>query len=204
MHKYVIEAIGTFFIAIAIGLSGNGLAIGLMLSAMIYGGIQISGAHFNPAVSFAFFVRKKINVNTLIGYVISQSLGAFAAAGVVLFISGEVFFVEPPNSTDIYQQGAVEFLLSMVLIFTYFNIASSKITPSNRTYGLIIGLIFTGIIYIGESISGGVYNPAISIGFSLVDYIAIKGASYEFIPLYTLAPMAGGVLAAFLHKYLND
>ena len=204
MHKYVIEAIGTFFIAIAIGLSGNALAIGLMLSAMIYGGIHVSGAHYNPAVSFAFFIKRKINLNTFIGYFLSQSLGAFAAAGIILFLSKQVYFVEPPISTDIYQQGAVELLLSLVLIFSYLNIASAKILPSNRTYGLILGLIFAGLIYLGEPISGGVYNPALSIGYAIVDYLAIQGESYKFIPLYTLAPFAGGVLAAFLYQYLDD
>lgn len=198
------EAIGTFFLAIAMGLTGNALAIGLMLAAMIYTGIHISGAHYNPAVSFAYFLQRKISFSTFTGYFTSQVLGAFAAAGVILFLANDVFYVEPPVSTDIYQQGAVEVLLTLVLVLSYLNVASSKILASNRAYGLAIGLILSGLIYMADGISGAVFNPAISIGLSAVDFLAIQGGSYEFIPLYTLAPIAGGSLAAFTYKYLND
>ncbi|MEQ9308203.1 MAG: aquaporin [Balneolaceae bacterium] len=204
MRKYVMEAIGTFFLAIAMGLTGNALAIGLMLAAMIYTGMHISGAHFNPAVSFAYFIRRKITLNTFLGYLISQSLGAFAAAGVILFLANDVFYLEPPVSTDIYEQGITELLLTMALVLTYLNVASTKVLASGKSYGLVIGLVLSGMIYLGFNISGAVFNPAISIGTSAVDFLAIQGASFQYIPLYTIAPIAGGTLATLLYQYLND
>lgn len=198
------EAIGTFFLAIAMGLTGNALAIGLMLAAMIYTGMHISGAHFNPAVSFAYFIRRKITLNTFLGYLISQSLGAFAAAGVILFLANDVFYLEPPVSTDIYEQGITELLLTMALVLTYLNVASTKVLASGKSYGLVIGLVLSGMIYLGFNISGAVFNPAISIGTSAVDFLAIQGASFQYIPLYTIAPIAGGTLATLLYQYLND
>ncbi len=204
MRKYVMEAIGTFFLTIAIGLTGNALAIGLMLAAMIYTGMHISGAHYNPAVSFAYFIQRKIPFNTFSGYVISQSLGAFAAAGMILFLANDVFYLEPPVASDIYQQGLGELLLTMVLVFVYLNVASNKVLASGKSYGLAIGLVLSAIIYMGESVSSAVFNPAISIGVSAVDFLAVQGASYEFIPLYTLAPLAGAALASYIYLYLND
>lgn len=198
------EAIGTFFLAIAMGLTGNALAIGLMLAAMIYTGMHISGAHFNPAVSFAYFLQRKITFNTFTGYLTSQSLGAFAAAGIILFLANDVFYLEPPVATDIYQQGAIELLLTMAIVLTYLNVASNKVLASGKSYGLVIGLVLSGMIYLGDSVSGAVFNPAISIGVSAVDFLAVQGSSFHYIPLYTLAPIAGGALAALLYKYLND
>jgi len=204
MRKYVMEAIGTFFLAIAMGLTGNALAIGLMLAVMIYTGMHISGAHFNPAISFAYFIRRKITFNTFSGYLISQTLGAFAAGGVILFLANDVFYVEPPVATDIYQQGVAELLLTMALVLAYLNVASSKVLASGKSYGLVIGLVLSGMIYLGDTVSGAVFNPAVSIGLSVVDFLAIQGASFQFIPLYTLAPLAGASLAALLYQYLND
>lgn len=204
MRKYVIEAIGTFFLVLAIGLSSNALAIGLMLGAMVYGGMHISGAHFNPAVSFAFLIKRSIDFNTFIGYTISQILGAFAAAGIVLYLSNLPFYIEPPVATNLYQQGIVELLLTFVLVFTYLNIASTKILASNKSYGLAIGLTLAGLIFLGENISGSVFNPAVSIGISVLDFLAVKGQSYQYMPLYTLAPLTGAALAAFVYQYVND
>lgn len=204
MRKYVMEAIGTFFLSIAMGLTGNALAIGLMLAVMIYTGMHISGAHFNPAISFAYFIRRKITFNTFSGYLISQTLGAFAAGGVILFLANDVFYVEPPVATDIYQQGVAELLLTMALVLAYLNVASSKVLASGKSYGLVIGLVLSGMIYLGDTVSGAIFNPAVSIGLSAVDFLAIQGSSFQFIPLYTLAPLAGASLAALLYQYLND
>lgn len=198
------EAIGAFFLVFAFGLTGNPLALGLVLAAFIYGGLHVSGAHFNAAVSFAYLITRKINFNTFIGYVVSQILGAFAAAGLVLYLAGEPFFVEPPYSTDLYQQGIVEMVMTFVLVFAYLNLASQTMRKSQRLNGLAIGLTYAGTIYVGEVISGGIYNPTISFGTSAVDFLAGQGESYLHIPLYTLAPLAGAGLAALAYNYFND
>jgi len=60
MNRYIIELIGTFFLVLTIGLSGNPLAIGLVLVAMVYMGGHISGANYNPAVSPGYIFEKEI------------------------------------------------------------------------------------------------------------------------------------------------
>src|SRR4029078_8508610 len=83
MNKNLTEMIGTFFLVMAIGLTGNPLAIGAMLMVMVYMGGPISGAHFNPAVTLAALMRKKINTGGAVQYWIAQFIGAFLAALVI-------------------------------------------------------------------------------------------------------------------------
>jgi glycerol uptake facilitator-like aquaporin len=204
MRKYLTEAIGTFFLVLAVGLSGNPFAIGLVLAALIYGTLHISGAHFNAAISFAYLIKRKIDFNSFISYLLSQTLGAFAAAGIILFLSDEVLFVEPPTSTHLYQQATVEILLTFILVFTYLNMTLRSSTRSLALKGLAIGLTYSAIIYLGDAISGAGFNPSMSLGVSVIDYFAVKGQSFQYIPLYTAAPIAGSALAAFAYSYLND
>lgn len=72
MRRYLLEAVGTMMLVLAFGLTSEPLALGLVLAALIYGGMFVSGAHFNPAVSFAYFIRRDINFELFIGYSISQ------------------------------------------------------------------------------------------------------------------------------------
>src|SRR3569832_2571380 len=83
MNKNLTELIGTFFLVITIGLTGNPLAIGSMLMVMVYMGVPISGAHYNPAVTLAALMRKKITMNGAVQYWLFQFLGAFLAAFVI-------------------------------------------------------------------------------------------------------------------------
>jgi len=77
--KCLVELIGTFIFLSVILITGQAIPIGLTLAAMIFWGSKISGAAFNPAVSLALYLNKKINSIELSGYILSQFLGAFLA-----------------------------------------------------------------------------------------------------------------------------
>ena len=62
MKKYLTEFIGTLFLVLIIGLTQNPLAIGFGLTVLVYMGAHISGAHYNPVVSLAMFIKKKLGV----------------------------------------------------------------------------------------------------------------------------------------------
>ena len=94
MKKYLTEFVGTFFLVLIIGLSQNPLAIGFGLTVLVYMGAHISGAHYNPAVSFAMLLRKEINSSDFFKYLLSQILGAFAAAFLVANMSSNML-VQP-------------------------------------------------------------------------------------------------------------
>src|SRR5690242_3138260 len=92
MRAYVTEFIGTFFLVFTIGMAVIGgatmppIAIGSILMVMVYMGGHISGAHYNPAVTLAVFLRGKLPVKDLLPYWIAQLIAASAAGGVVYAI----------------------------------------------------------------------------------------------------------------------
>ena len=99
MQKYLAEALGTFtlvgvgsfaivsrgqFPAQGAGIVSIALGFGLALLAGLYAFGEVSGGHFNPAVSLAMFLDRRLPMDDLIGYWIAQFLGAIAASLVVL------------------------------------------------------------------------------------------------------------------------
>ena len=87
MNKYFTEFIGTMFLVLVVGVAAIGgqagamapIAIGTILMVMIYAGGHISGGHYNPAVTFAVLIRKRISINDAVVYWIAQIGGALAA-----------------------------------------------------------------------------------------------------------------------------
>ena len=79
IKKLITEFIGTFIFLSVILATGDPLAIGLALVAVVYFGAKVSGGHFNPAVSIMLYLKKAINDKELIGYILSQVLGGVAA-----------------------------------------------------------------------------------------------------------------------------
>src|SRR5919202_1626780 len=91
LRKLVIEAIGTFFLVLTVGQTvinpANSLsaalaplAIGSALMVMVYAGGHISGAHYNPAVTLAVWMRGKCTTPEMPAYMAAQLVGAAAAA----------------------------------------------------------------------------------------------------------------------------
>ncbi len=200
-NKYLIECIGTYFLVLAYGLSGEAIAIGFMLSALIFIGALVSGAHYNPAISIGAFFLKKLTGTELLGYISAQIIGAFLAASTVLLISSLPFYVESPINSGFYQQLGVETLLTFVL--TLSALVAWIGNPSHKsvaTYSFVVGFTLVALVMIGQNISGAIFNPAISIGASILDYL-LGGASHKDIFTYTIGPIVGASIAAFVYKF---
>src|SRR5437868_10454780 len=101
MNKYLTELIGTFFLVLTIGLSVLGgtpmapLAIGSVLMVMVYMGGHVSGAHYNPAVTLAVFMRGKLAAKEVVPYWIAQLVGAILAGVMVYLILDKTFAPTP-------------------------------------------------------------------------------------------------------------
>src|SRR6267142_6468541 len=98
MKKYLVEFIGTFFLVLTIGMTVIDpvvavgfapLAIGSALMIMVYAGGHVSGGHYNPAVTFAVWLRGRCATADVLPYVVSQILGSLAASFVVLYLKGD-------------------------------------------------------------------------------------------------------------------
>ena len=201
MKKYLTEFIGTFFLVLIIGLSQNPLAIGFGLTVLVYMGAHISGAHYNPAVSFAMLLRKEINSSDFFKYLLSQILGAFAAAFLVANMSSNMV-VQPDLQEPVAMILVAELIFTYLLVFVILNVATHPNLDGNSFYGFAIGLtVMAGAFCVGP-LSGGVFNPAVSIGPSLVDIITENGVSQYFVWYYLTAPMAGSFLAVIHFNYL--
>jgi aquaporin Z len=204
MKKYIVEFIGTFFFILTIGCTVIGspigalapLAIGSVLMVMVYAGGHISGGHFNPAVTLGVWLRGKCDSKDLAPYVISQSIGAVLAALVVRFFkAGIVITPLQPVALPVL---LAEFLFTFALVYVVLNTATAKGTAGNSFYGLAIGFtVMVGAFSVGN-MSGGVFNPAIALGLSLMGL-----STWSNIWIYLVADFLGGAAAAGAFKAVN-
>src|SRR5579863_2448786 len=114
MKRYIMEMIGTFFLTVAISLTGHPIAIGLMLMAMIYVGGHVSGGHFNPAVSFVMFLEKSLSLHGMLRYWLAQSCGATLALFLFMMITNNMFVPEMIPGSSLLAAMSIEALFTLV------------------------------------------------------------------------------------------
>jgi aquaporin Z len=204
MKNYITEFIGTFFLVLTIGLTGDPIAIGTMLMVMVYMGGHISGAHYNPAVSIAMIIRGLLSVKEAVKYILSQLVGAILAALLVNWLGGAVMKIAPSNSASVLQILVVEAIFTFALVMVILNVATNPKTEGNSYYGLAIGFTIMAAAFVGGGISGGVYNPAVGIGPILIDAIMGDGGTLSNLWYYLIGPIAGAILATYVYKLIAD
>jgi aquaporin Z len=203
MTKYLAEFIGTFFLVLTIGCTvmGGGagvippIAIGSALMVMVYAAGHLSGAHFNPAVTIAVWLRGRCPVGDVVPYFASQILGASAAAMAARFLRPDA--VVTAMAPNIPRALAAEALFTFALAYVVLNVATSKRTSGNWFYGLAIGFtVLTGAFAVGD-ISGGAFNPAVAVGISVMGLSA-----WNNLWIYLVACPAGAIAAALVFRFL--
>lgn len=199
MKKYTIEFVGTFFLVLTIGLSGNPLAIGAVLAAMVYMGGYISGGHFNPAVTLGVWLQKKIGGKDVGFYFLAQLLGALVAAGVYHVVRSDTMAIAPGDGVSGGAAFLVEAIFTFALVSVVLHVALSSKTKGNDYYGLAIGLVLMVGAFAGGAISGGAFNPAVGLGPNLYDFGSLSD-HLSNLWLYLAGPLAGGLLAALFFK----
>ena len=207
MGKYVVEFVGTFFLVLTIGMTviepGAGplapLAIGSALMVMVFAGGHVSGAHYNPAVTLAVWLRGRCPTRDVPGYMAVQVVGALSAAAAVSVLKGSAAMAQVTAGTpQVAQALLAEFLFTFALAWVVLNVATAKGTSGNSFYGLAIGFtVMTGAFAVG-SVSGGAFNPAVAVGIT-----AMGLSSAANIWIFLLANFAGGAAAAVTFKAVN-
>lgn len=208
MNKYLTEFIGTFFLVLTIGLvvtssaALGALAIGSVLMVMIFMGGHISGAHYNPAVTLAVYLRGRLPVTDILPYVLSQLLGALIGALVAYLLTGQTFSPAPSPNVSVWQALSNEIIFTFGLALVVLNVATAKGTSGNPTYGIAIGFTIVVAAIAGGAISGGAYNPAVGLGPTIAQAM-LGGAFNTSVWLHIVGPLIGGALAAVVFKVQN-
>lgn len=193
--KLVTEIIGTTMLVCTIQLAGDNAAIAtsMVLIALVYAGGPISGSHYNPAVSLAFFLRGSIKFEGLILYWLFQMIGAVAGAILGAAIRGGSV-IAPARGAEYYvlQAFLAELVFTALLAYTYLATRTNSKVEGNSYYGIAIGLVTLVGSYCVAPISGAVFNPAITVSLCLVKF------QVAYILWSILAQAAGGIAGALL------
>ena len=209
MKKYLVEFIGTFILVLVIGLTGGNsmapLAIGSVLVVLVYMGGPVSGAMYNPAVTLAVLLRKKMETKEALLYMLAQILAAMASAYFFFLIWGKTWAPRPNTDINILKALAIEIVFTFVLALVVLSVATSKKSSGNSYFGLAIGFTVLAAAFAGGPISGGAFNPAVGIGPILIDSIfgTCHCDSINFLWIYLAGPFTGGALAAIAYKMAN-
>ena len=198
--RYAVEAIGTFFLVFTVGAavaSGSPLAplaIGAVLMVMVYAGGHLSGGHYNPAVTLAVLVRGRIQLRDAAAYWLVQLGAGMLAALVVRDILDPVQLARHATMTlsghAVVAAFVAEMLFTFALCYVVLNVATSKSHPDNSFYGLAIGFtVAAGAIAVG-GISGGAFNPAVTLGAAAMGIFA-----WPTLWVYMVAQILGALAA---------
>ena len=205
MKRYLVEFVGTFFLVLTIGcvvMAPNGagalapLAIGAALMVMVFTGGHVSGAHYNPAVTVAVFLRGKCAASDVPGYLVAQCAGAAAAAMIAAFLKGNPEV--SPMQIDVTRALVAEFLYTFALCSTVLNVATARATSGNSFYGLAIGFTVMAGAYSVGAVSGGAFNPAVALGATLMGLFSAAN-----IWVYLVANFAAAAAAAAFFKLVD-
>jgi aquaporin Z len=208
----VFGGVGTAVIAgDHVGYLGVAFAFGLSLLAMAYAVGPISGCHINPAVTMGLLVSGKVDFGEAVRYWVAQILGAIAAAGILLaIVSGRKggydvrmeglgangYAAHSPGGFPLGSALAVEVILTAFLVFTV--LAATDRIANVAFAGIPIGLVLVLIHLVGIPVTNTSVNPARSIGPA----IFVGGWALSQLWLFIVAPLAGGLLGAGVHRLL--
>jgi aquaporin TIP len=222
LRRAVAEFIGTFTLVfvgvsaiITVGdVTGVALAHGLAIAVMVSAVGHISGGHFNPAVTLAFLITRRMAPVLAAVYWVAQIAGATAGALMVKVIfPGSVVDrakLGAPAVASVVGSGgafAMEAVLTFFLVWVVFATAADARGTFKSIAGLAIGLTITMDILAGGRVSGAAMNPARAFGPEIVQQVwsnawvwyagpflgaALAGLAYEFLYLRPLAPVPVG------------
>lgn len=212
MRKYLAEIIGTFALvfcgtgAIIINQETGGVithagiatTFGLIVAAMIYTLGDISGAHFNPAVTIAFWVAKSFPTKEILPYIFSQIIGAFAASFTLhlLFPANQFLGATLPAGSEL-QSFVLEAILTFILMFTILHVAKGS-KEQGMFAGLAIGSVVLLEAMFAGPICGASMNPARSLSPALVS------GHTEHLWVYMAAPLLGAFTAVLAWMGLKE
>ena len=210
LRMLVAEAIGTFALVFArcgaimvdaktgeLGHVGVAITFGLVIMFGIYAVGHISGAHFNPSVTFAFALSRHFPWSRAVGYWAAQFVGAIAAAALLRASLGNIANVGATLPSGSQGQSFFwELVLTFFLMFVIMAVATDTRAVGEAAAIAVGGTVGLDAMF-GGPISGASMNPARSTGPALVS------GDLHALWLYIVAPICGATLAALAYQFLR-
>jgi MIP family channel proteins len=206
------EAIGTFILVFigtgavvvdrisqgAVTHLGISSIFGAVVAALIYTLGHISGAHFNPAVTLAFWRSGFFPGRLVVPYIVAQCVGAIAASGLLRATFGNVANLGAtlPLADNWLQAFILETVLTFILMFVIFGSGLDRRAPIGFA-GIAIGLTVMVEAAVMGPITGASMNPARSIAPALV------AGLWQHHWVYWVAPILGAQLAGWVYRWLS-
>ena len=212
IQRYVTEAIGVFFLCFAgimaikgdvlgagIGLLGIAFAHGIALACAVAGGGHISGAHYNPAVTFGLALFGRIGWNYVPGYFVSQLAGGVFAVLCANAISsgGGMGACLPGVGVSAGQAVFAEIVLTFFLAYVVSAVGTDNSSAGSYIAPLAIGLTVFFDILAGGPVSGACMNPARWFG------PAIVSSNFTAGWVYLVGPFVGGALGVGAYQFVR-
>jgi len=212
MKKYIAEFIGTFSMIFCgtgamtinevtggdVTHVGIGITWGLIVMAMIYAFGEISGAHFNPAVSIAFAYAKKFSWKEVPKYIFFQVAGAFAASLLLMWLFPKSEFLGSTIPTvDVWRAFVLEFLLTFFLMIVIINVSTGS-----KEVGTMAGIAIGSVVLLEALFAGPITNASMNPARSLAPNIV--SGNIQGLWLYMIAPILGALLAVVSCKLVKD
>ena len=177
---------------------GIALTFGLIIMAMIYTLGDISGAHFNPAVTIAFAFARRMKWQEIGPYIAAQCAGALCGSGVLklLFPGSKTLGATLPAGSN-FQSFVLEFLLTALLMFVILNVSTGA-KEKGITAGIVVGAIIGLEAMFAGPICGASMNPARSLA------PALMSGNIATLWIYLLAPTSGAIAGVLAFGTVRD
>ena len=203
MKRLLSEFLGTFTLVFAgtgaivinqasggvIGHAGIALVFGLVVMAMIHTFGDVSGAHFNPAVTLGFTAAGRFPRREVVPFIASQLAGAFAASGLlkILFPDSATLGATLPAGS-VMQSFILEIILTSILMLVILSVSTGA-KEKGVTAGITIGAVIALEAMFAGPVCGASMNPARSLA------PAIVSGNFQHLWLYPLATILGALIA---------
>ena len=216
-QKVLAEVVGTFFFffvgIMSVATAGNNGAFSVLYIALAHGVAlaiaisalgHISGGHFNPAVTVAMMVARRISPISGVLYILGQIIGGLGACLAIVVVLPEriwgnagISLGVPAVNTQVISVGQAIGLEAILTFFLVMAVFGTAVDPrANRVAGFGIGLTVFVDILIGGPISGGAMNPARAIAPAI---ISGKWADWY---VWWVGPIIGAVIAGLLYAFV--
>ena len=227
MRKYLAELIGTGVLvfvgcgtamlvgcdAVTGGYLLTALAFGLSVVGMAYCVGNISGGHFNAAVTLAMLIRKKINRKDAAMYWLFQVIGALIGSALlgIIFRVGDIKDMTGGLGSNglagvngsLLAGLLVEIILTFIFLMAILGVTSEKYKHGSFG-GLIIGLTLVLVHIFGIGLTGTSVNPSRSIGPAVVSALSGNTAPIGTLWVFIVGPLIGAIIAAVVYSLLEE